>query len=75
MEGSLVISEMLEDGEPECMHFWMIEPPNGPESSGQCKNCGEWRSFRNSLPDSGWERGHGAPAQPVAAAPQAAATF
>lgn len=71
MEGSMMISGIMDDGDQGCAHHWMIEPPNGPESTGRCKNCGKWRSFRNSLPDSGWERGHGAPAHAVVAAPQA----
>jgi hypothetical protein len=34
--------------EPGCTHHWLIEPPNGPESFGQCRNCGERRSFTNN---------------------------
>ena len=32
----------------ECVHWWEIEPPNGPVCSGRCKYCGEVREFRNS---------------------------
>lgn len=30
-----------------CTHHWLIEPANGPESMGQCRRCGEKRSFSN----------------------------
>ncbi|MSQ40830.1 MAG: hypothetical protein EXR55_04075 [Dehalococcoidia bacterium] len=40
---------------PQCAHFWMIESPRGPYSSGLCKYCGEARAFRNSLPLSRWD--------------------
>lgn len=33
---------------PICNHHWIIEPPSGPTSPGQCKNCGEQRLFLNS---------------------------
>ena len=32
-----------------CCHWWDIESPNGPESKGKCKKCGEEKMFRNSL--------------------------
>ena len=38
-----------------CAHFWAIESPRGPLSLGVCKNCGEEREFRNSLPLSRWD--------------------
>ena len=31
------------------VHYWKIEPANGPTSQGTCE-CGESRDFRNSLP-------------------------
>lgn len=38
-----------------CVHQWMIAPPNGPTSEGQCKLCGETRAFHNSLEISYWD--------------------
>ena len=28
---------------------WVIDPPNGPVSSGKCKKCGESKEFKNSV--------------------------
>ena len=42
--------------EPECMHHWLIESPNGPTSEGVCKLCGQRSEFRNSVQGSGWDR-------------------
>jgi hypothetical protein len=28
-------------------HHWRIAEPNGPESLGQCRTCGETKVFRN----------------------------
>ena len=38
-----------------CNHYWMIESPNGPTSSGECKICGEVRTFKNSIQITSWE--------------------
>ncbi|MFH1462532.1 MAG: hypothetical protein ABIG08_02500 [bacterium] len=38
----------------QCVHYWIIEFPNGPTSLGTCQNCGEERQFRNSMEDSNW---------------------
>ena len=43
----------------ECMHFWIIDQPNGPTSVGVCKLCGETQEFRNSIQGSGWDRDGG----------------
>tara|TARA_Y100000310_G_scaffold11198_1_gene11779 strand:+ start:245 stop:463 length:219 start_codon:yes stop_codon:yes gene_type:complete len=32
-----------------CTHHWKIEVANGPMSNGACTNCGEERSFQNSI--------------------------
>jgi len=40
----------------ECRHFWMIDRPNGPTSTGICQICGERGTFKNSMPGSGWDR-------------------
>ena len=34
--------------EPLHIHHWVIEPPDGPTSTGVCRGCGEVRSFSNS---------------------------
>lgn len=31
----------------KCIHYWIIEFPDGPESKGQCKNCGAVGVFQN----------------------------
>ena len=31
-----------------CVHYWVIDAPNGPVSEGVCQRCGEDRMFRNS---------------------------
>lgn len=41
----------------DCIHHWVIEPPNGPFRPGMCKECHRLRSFRNALPGGEWERG------------------
>ena len=38
----------------ECKHWWRIAPPNGPESHGRCRHCGERRIFSNSVQHSAW---------------------
>jgi hypothetical protein len=38
-----------------CVHYWIIECPEGPESVGTCKNCGERKVFRNFAMYSPWE--------------------
>lgn len=50
------------DAEPaaepaSCAHsHWVIASPNGPTSEGHCRDCGETRSFPNSLPDIAFNR-------------------
>ena len=36
-------------GQRDCCHHWVIEPPNGPVSRGQCRYCHAEREFRNSM--------------------------
>lgn len=33
-----------------CVHYWVLETPNGEMSTGECRECGEKREFRNSSP-------------------------
>ena len=42
-----------------CHHYWVIDPPNGPTSTGHCKNCGQRRRFPNSSEDSIWDGAEG----------------
>ena len=39
----------------ECENcHWIIDPPNGPVSTGTCKRCGETKEFKNSVEFSSW---------------------
>ena len=40
----------------KCIHHWIIESPNGRESSGSCKRCGRKRAFANSTENVMWEQ-------------------
>jgi hypothetical protein len=31
----------------KCIHYWIVESPNGPTSRGVCKFCGEEKEFAN----------------------------
>jgi hypothetical protein len=31
-----------------CQHRWLIQPANGPTSQGECRLCGERRTFANN---------------------------
>jgi hypothetical protein len=39
-----------------CVHHWIIEAPNGRESTGRCKRCGIERAFTNSTEAVMWEQ-------------------
>jgi hypothetical protein len=41
---ALALASMPDD---TCVHHWMIEPANGEYSTGECKKCGQLRSFTN----------------------------
>ncbi len=32
-----------------CQHHWVIDPPEGPFSTGACRSCGEERDFPNYI--------------------------
>ncbi len=36
----------------ECVHYWVIETPEGPTSTGRCKFCGLTKEFNNTWADS-----------------------
>lgn len=43
---------MVTQIEPDlCVHTWSIDAPNGPQSRGVCRGCGEERLFFNSFPE------------------------
>ena len=31
-----------------CVHHWRIDAPDGPTSEGECRRCGETRTFSNA---------------------------
>jgi len=35
--------------EKDCIHYWIIDFPEGPISTGVCKHCGIEKNFFNSL--------------------------
>lgn len=35
----------------QCLHFWVIEPPDGATSFGRCKFCGMVKEFINDWED------------------------
>ena len=41
--------------ENHCVHYWVIDSPNGKTSWGQCKACLVWREFQNAIGDQGWD--------------------
>ncbi|HEY98477.1 MAG TPA: hypothetical protein G4O16_09905 [Dehalococcoidia bacterium] len=38
-----------ESGQKDCVHYWIIDFPDGPISTGRCKLCGMEREFFNCL--------------------------
>ena len=38
-----------ETKEKECVHYWIIDFPDGPVSTGKCKRCGLEKDFYNCL--------------------------
>ncbi len=41
--------------EAYCVHYWVIETPSGPTSTGVCKYCGVEKEFKNYVVYSPWE--------------------
>ena len=39
---------------PQCMHYWVIQPADGPVSPGVCQTCGETREFKNYVEGAAW---------------------
>ena len=42
----------------ECVHHWIIDESEGPESIGSCKKCGLDKVFRNSDDDNDIRKVH-----------------
>ena len=38
-----------------CRHYWIIESPRGPVSSGLCRDCGEGREFKNYIEETSYD--------------------
>ena len=38
----------------ECRHHWVIQPADGPVSTGACQICGESREFKNYVESATW---------------------
>ena len=44
--------------EVTCIHYWIIDVPDGPISQGRCRVCGEAKDFLNYLESyTGWDSG------------------
>ena len=39
----------------KCTHYWIIESPRGPTSTGICKFCGAVSEFANYMPYATWD--------------------
>ena len=39
----------------DCVHYWVIDSPDGKLSWGQCTGCLVWREFQNAMGDQGWD--------------------
>lgn len=39
----------------QCVHHWVIDPPDGPISKGTCIRCGTGKDFYNSMFYSSWD--------------------
>lgn len=44
-----------EQAQVTCIHHWLIEPPEGPVSKGECLKCGDKQEFGNYFGHSMWE--------------------
>ncbi len=46
-----------------CIHIWIIAPPDGPTSKGECSACGVNKDFPNAIPEDAWPYDIGARAR------------
>lgn len=42
-----------------CVHHWSIQAATGPQSKGECLNCGEQKQFQNYVEASTWGESSG----------------
>ena len=61
VQGPALKEEEAQQEQTQCRHHWIIEPPQGATSWGQCKICGACKEFPNSAGDSLWERDSASP--------------
>ena len=40
-------TETQESAPSSCVHYWLIDPPDGPVSQGVCRKFGKQREFGN----------------------------
>lgn len=50
---SIPLPAQVED-DPQCRHYWVIQPADGPVSQGICQSCGEIRDFKNYVEGASW---------------------
>ena len=58
---NLMVQETLTAPVPEseapvlaCAHYWVIQPADGPFSTGSCRTCGETKDFKNYVESATW---------------------
>lgn len=39
----------------KCIHWWVLEDPDGKTSRGECRNCGAKRTDFNNVPPAAFE--------------------
>jgi hypothetical protein len=49
-----VPAPIKDEENPQCQHYWVIQPAMGPESQGICQTCGETRHFKNYVEGASW---------------------
>ncbi len=48
-----VLSPEATQEQSGCVHHWVLAPPDGPISKGECRRCGKERDFENYI-EAGW---------------------
>lgn len=61
------MTKTLKIEKQECVHYWLIDSPDGPTSMGKCLYCGEKRRFINAFSKAleGIGEGNGKVRQPI----------
>ena len=47
-QDELLLLEATQD-RSACQHYWVLDPPAGPISTGACRSCGQERGFPNYI--------------------------